>query len=112
MALPLFKERRMTSRKRLTGLLPGGLRRQDTNEVLGAKPVDVSKHGLGLLIAEDMAPGSILLLQVRDQEISLEVSWKQPDFGKQDLFRYGVVATNPNDDLEEIFARCGCLLES
>ncbi len=112
MALPLFKERRFNPRKKLTGLLPGRLLRKETGEPLICKPVDVSDQGIGILIAEQLAIGYPLSLHFEGRSIDLEVAWGRPDFGKQDLFRFGLVLSDSHseENLEAIFLQSGCLL--
>jgi hypothetical protein len=105
----MFKERRIADRRQLTGLFPGKLLRAvDQREVMG-KPVDVSRSGLGVLSAEQMDPGTELFLEIQGQRIALQIAWGQKDFGKRDLFRYGLVTVNPDDNLELLFLRTGCL---
>jgi hypothetical protein len=41
--------------------------------------------------------------------VELEIAWSQPDFGKQDMHRYGLVTVSPEIALEAEFVRAGCL---
>jgi len=107
----MFKERRIKDRKLLTGVLPGKLIVQldgQTSEVIG-KPVDVSRNGLGLIISQQLDPGTEVTLQMQDHNVAFQIAWGQRDFGKQDMFRYGLVTLNPEDNVESIFLRTGCL---
>jgi hypothetical protein len=56
-----------------------------------------------------MDPGTGLFLEIQGQRIALQIAWGQKDFGKRDLFRYGLVTVNPDDNLELLFLRTGCL---
>ena len=109
MHIPAFAERRLTERRKLTGLLPGRISIQGSKNYLNCRPVDISRHGLGILSSQQLPQGTTLILKLPDKEVILEVSWGQPDFGKHDLFRYGLVTTDHQLDLEEIFAKAGCL---
>jgi len=109
MGLALFKERRLSDRRRLTGLLPGRLILDGAKQSLICKPVDVSSFGMGVVMAREIAPGTQMTLVIGEQEIALQVAWGQPDFGKQDMFRYGLVTLDPGVNLENEFVRAGCL---
>ncbi len=108
MGLPLFSERRMTIRKSLTGLLPGRLQNTDGQDI-ECRPVNVSKHGIGLMSHSQIEAHTTLILTIQDKTIELKVAWVQPGFGKRDLFRYGLVATDHNVDIEQLFLESGCL---
>ncbi len=111
MGLALFKERRLADRRRLTGLLPGRLVLETRQEIV-CRPVDVSVNGLGIVVHDlrkQIEPGTVLFLLTKDGTTKLSVAWGQPDFGKQDLFRYGLVTTDPADNLEQMFLDSGCL---
>ena len=109
MGLALFKERRLSNRHRLTGLLPGRLKRQSDGSDLACKPIDISRNGLGILIAKELKPGEELILEVRGNPIVIQVSWTQHDFGKDDQYRYGLVTVDPEQDVEHAFLEHGCL---
>jgi hypothetical protein len=111
MALPLFKERRFSRREQLTGLMPGRLFLKDSKTDVFAKPVDVSENGIGIVVNIQMPIGTTLILQRDDAEYELEVSWSQPDFGKNDLTRYGLVCKRLNVNLLEVFREAGCIKE-
>ena len=109
MALLNFAEQRLSPRRKLTGLLPGRMVVVGSNVNISCKPVDISAHGLGIVSEEILTAGSKLALRTHDREILLEVSWGQPDFGKRDLYRYGLVTVDRDVDLELVFADTGCL---
>ena len=111
MAIPQAFERRVSRRKRLTGLLPGRLSLKSNEAAINGKPVDISSTGLGLISDEQLDIGTALKLTTPEEVIHLKIIWKQPDFGKSDLFRFGleVVAPKRGFDLEEMFERMGCL---
>ena len=102
-----LKERRIIDRKRLTGLLPG--RFQINGKDVAVKPVDISIHGLGLIIEAEFSAGTKASLMVGNRSIPLEIQWGEPDFGKHDMWRYGLVCTDQNIDLENEFSAHGCL---
>ena len=102
-----LKERRISERKKLTGLLPGKL--QITGKDVIAKPVDISEHGLGLLMSAEFKIGAKAELILKDSVIPFEVKWIEPDFGKNDMWRYGIVCTDTAIDIISIFAKTGCL---
>ena len=112
MGLALFKERRLSERRNLTGLLPGSLIRADGKGAVSCRPVDISVHGIGIVIIGEkktLPIGTKLKLVMTDNEIDLQVAWSAADFGKQDSMRYGLVTTDSNIDLEQIFTQFGCL---
>jgi len=102
------KERRLGNRKKLTGLLPGRLQTSDGRDV-NCKPVDISPNGIGLVLNIEFDAGDHFNLVMKDKTIELEVAWVQPDFGKQDLFRYGLATIDQDIDLKKIFLEAGCL---
>lgn len=101
-----FQERRIAERKKLTGLMPGKFRIGGKDA--SARPVDLSEHGLGILVAKEYAIGTPAELVIQDIVIPLEIKWSQPDFGKHDLWRYGLVCSDPKLNLIDIFSECGC----
>lgn len=100
-------ERRSLKRKKLTGLLPGGLFNQD-KERIDCKPVDISEHGLSIISSMLLKPGDIITLAVKNNPIDLHVAWSKPDFGKQDLYRYGLSPSKPHLNLIELFEEKRC----
>lgn len=102
-----MKERRISDRKRLTGLLPG--RFQVNGKDISAKPVDISSHGIGLIIDAEIAAGTKACLTIGDRSVPLEFMWGEPDFGKHDMWRYGLVCTDQKVNLEDEFTEAGCL---
>ena len=108
MALALFKERRMSVRKQLTGVLPGKLV-DSSGKTLNAEPVDVSDHGLGIVTQSRLNEGDELYLVLgKERSIRLKVVWSSVDFSKNDLTRYGLECS-PDINLEEIFIQYLCL---
>ena len=109
MGLALFKERRFADRRKLTGLLPGRLIIEETKAELTCRPIDVSANGMGIVVSRELEPGTQILLIMKERTIPLTTAWGSPDFGKQDMFRYGLITLNPADNLEEAFLVTGCL---
>ena len=107
--MPMFAEKRLSPRRKLTGLLPGRMAVVGSNTSISCKPVDISAHGLGIVSEDLLTAGTMLALRTHDREILLEVSWGQPDFGKRDLYRYGLVTVDREVNLENVFADTGCL---
>ena len=107
MGLALFKERRLDLRKNLTGLLPGRLKNKSGVDI-NCRPVDVSENGLGIVSVDRLAAEDVLELHVKDKVITLKVAWVRPDFGKRDLFRYGLISKD-QINIEEIFISSGCM---
>lgn len=101
-------ERRSLGRKRLTGLLPGGLFNRNQDRI-DCKPVDVSEKGFSIISSMVLRQGDIITLAVKNRPIDLEVVWSKPDFGKQDLYRYGLESTDPGINLVELFEQKRCL---
>ena len=109
MGIALFKERRFSSRRKLSGLLPGKLSISGQKYPLKCRPTDVSAQGLGIVANIEIPIGSMATLETDTQSVLLEVIWVAPDFGKQDLFRYGLLSLNPDVSIEELFVTYGCL---
>ena len=112
MGLALFKERRLADRRKLTGLLPGRLVFAASRAEVICRPVDVSSNGMGVVVGnekKEIEPGTELALVLKDGVIRLQVAWGQPDFGKQDMFRYGLVTMDPTGNVEALFIETGCL---
>lgn len=110
MGLALFKERRMTERIKLTGLLPGRLVTADRKQNISCRPIDISEHGIGIVSHTVMTVGQELELIIADSTvINLMIAWEKDDFSKQDMKRYGLVATNEKINLIEIFAKNNCI---
>ena len=101
-----LKERRIADRKLLTGLWPGRL--MNDGRDVSSRPVDISEHGLGILSSRELKIGSICILVMKDRSIEFEVKWMQPDFGKHDLFRYGLLCRETVINVIEEFATRGC----
>lgn len=109
MGIALFKERRLSSRRKLTGLLPGKLTVASLKAPLVCRLTDVSAHGLGIVANVEISLGARAVLETGTLSIEFEVIWAAPDFGKQDMFRYGLVSTDHEVNIEQIFIDCGCL---
>ena len=109
MALPLFREKRFSPRKQLTGLLPGKLTHKESGINLSCKLVDVSKHGIGLTTKTHLNYGDSIELNMGENTMSFKVAWIQHDFGKQDLFRVGLLCNDINLNMVDIFTEAGCL---
>lgn len=108
MGLALFQERRLETRRKLTGLLPGRLKTSNGSDI-ECRPIDVSEHGLGIVSKEPLKMDSMLELQIKDKKIILKVAWVQPGFSKREVQRYGLVAQDVSLNLEAIFLSAGCL---
>lgn len=108
-ALPKFMEKRVNQRKGLTGLLPGRMAISSTLKFISCKPVDISPEGLGIVTATQLEIGTQLTLTTHNQVITLEVRWQQPDFGKKELHRYGLVSLNKDLNIEAVFEEAGCI---
>ena len=110
MTLPIFKERRFSNRRMLTGLLPAPIVLKNSPEQkFNCKPVDISSEGLGVLSDVVLPVGTELTLKLPDNDISLKIIWKKQDFGKKELIRYGLVTESAEENIEKIFSDNGCL---
>jgi hypothetical protein len=109
MGIALFKEKRISSRRKLTGLLPGKIVFPNAKGPVTCRATNVSAHGLGVVANVEIALGSKAFLETDQRIIDLEVIWIAPDFGKQDMFRYGLVTIDQDVNIEELFIRSGCL---
>lgn len=109
MALPLFREKRFSPRKQLTGLLPGKLYLSESGDNLTCKLVDVSRHGIGMTTKTELKFGDRVTLEFEDQKIEFKVAWIQHGFSKQDIYRAGLICNDINCDMIDLFTEAGCL---
>lgn len=109
MAIPYTKERRLAGREKLTGLMPGKFFVRSSGQNISCRPVDVSESGLGILSADELTVDSEVCLQAGENEIIMKILWRKPDFGKNNLMRYGLRCTNPSINVASIFVNHGCL---
>ena len=92
MTLPIFKERRLSDRRILTGLLPAPIVLKETpDQAFSCKPVDISSEGLGVLADIVLPVGAELILKLPKGDIEMKIIWSKQDFGKKELMRYGLV---------------------
>ena len=74
MTLPIFKERRLSSRRILTGLLPAPLvLRDEPEQKFNCKPVDISSEGLGVLADIVLPVGTELLLKLPEEDVLMKI---------------------------------------
>ena len=104
-----LKERRLNTRSRLTGILPGKIINKELDSIINCRPVDISEDGLGILTEQQLENGLILHLTSSELDIEMKVMWKKQDFGKANLLRYGLICSDTNINLEDIFQKAGCL---
>jgi hypothetical protein len=104
------KERRISDRKQMVGLLPGKITILPEGKLFNCKPVDVSFHGLGVVADSELDINTRLSLDLTESTVELKIAWIRPDFNKHDLYRYGLTAIDPNINLEAIFEKTGCLV--
>ena len=100
-----LKERRMSGRKKLSGLMPGKLK--ISGQEMNARAVDISEHGLGILMTEECKIGASAEMILKDSVVHFEIKWMEPDFGKHDRWRYGLVCTDMGVNVAELFAKLG-----
>ena len=109
MTLPIFKERRLSSRRVLSGLLPAPLvLREEPEQKFNCKPVDLSADGLGVLADVVLPIGTELLLKLPEEDVVMKIIWKKQDFGKKELIRYGLVTESHEKNIEQIFEEHDC----
>ncbi len=101
-------EKRFKPRKMLTGLLPGPII-DASGEKLKCKPVDISTDGLGIISESLLNTEQNLILKTHNLEIELAITYTRPDFGKHNLYRYGLKLLDSTINLEDIFVDSGCL---
>lgn len=109
MLMPKLNEKRKSQRSKLTGLLPGKFVTESDLKNFSCRPVDVSSNGLGILCSQHLETNTILILILKDSSIYFKVIWRQPDYGKKSMFRYGLQNLNNKINIEEVFRETGCL---
>ena len=113
MGLRAVTEKRLSDRTKLSGLLPGRLTIDKLKPNINCRAIDVSKHGLGVLVqavvSEGMKAKLECTLKGKVVVVELMIVWVKRDFGKQDLYRAGLNALDPAVDLEQIFLETGCI---
>jgi hypothetical protein len=102
-----LKDQRLSERKRFTGRLPGKFKIDGAD--ITAKPVDISAHGLGVIIEKKIAIGTSASLVIDGCEMPFEIIWCEPDFAKNDQWRYGLICSDKSVNLEEAFRFAGCI---
>ncbi len=109
MGIALFKEKRFGSRRKLSGLLPGRIVVEGFKSPLRCRPTDVSTNGIGIIANAKLSLGTFVTLETDTLSIRMEIVWVAPDFGKHEMFRYGLIASDPQVNIEELFVTYGCL---
>ncbi len=102
-------DRRGKKRIRFTGLLPGLFRTQAKGQIVVCRPVDIGEAGLGILSQFELNVGDQIVLECKSIDLNLIVEWKKRDFGKQDLWRYGLSLVDSEVDVIELFSSTGCI---
>ncbi len=110
--LPIqFKNRRVQDRLRLTGLMPGRIKKLADESFISCRPVDISIGGIGILTSDILDVGELLVLDTPNQKVTLKVEWIKKDFGKFELIRYGLTLVGDEKvDLQELFKVGKCLV--
>lgn len=102
-------QRTETKRYILKGFLPGKLFDASGQVQLQARPIDVSKRGLGLILGQAIQVGSFVWLQFDDKRIKLELAYCHSHLGIENIFKCGFYTKDPDCSLEEIFLRKGLI---
>ena len=104
MGRPLTKERRFEARRRTAKSLPGRLLRADNHIAVDCKALDVSAYGMGIFSEQELEDGHYLL-EVDQQQIELELVWRQetPVAAVAVGYRYGLRLVRPVADFETLF---------
>ena len=101
------EEQRRQIRRPLTGDLTGALVAAASGSTIPCVAVDVSKGGLRIVLALDLAPGTELRLRIDAREVPLAVVWCGKEPTKKGYFSCGLKALDPEADLERLFTRVG-----
>ena len=107
--------RRMNTRRRLSGLLPGKMLVQRTARHMSGRVVDVSHDGMGVLSSTHLLIGDTITLTTPTKMIILKVNDKKKDYAKSSRYRYSLVLDREGEydqgdmDLEEVFVNSGCM---
>jgi hypothetical protein len=109
MALVSFSEKRLQARMRLNGKLPGKLIRGLSKSEFFCRPLDVSRHGLGIVSNQELEVGETFSLETSAYSVTLRVVWEKSDFAKQDLKRYGLEVEDLQIDLIELCRQADCI---
>jgi len=102
-------ERRESMRARLRGLLPGRLFCPVRQQVIEASAIDVSHSGLCVEADVHVPVGAPLVLCLEDRFVEFQVIWSAPHDSRRGIKRYGLLATDPEENIEGIFLAAGCL---
>lgn len=68
--------------------------------------VDVSRHGLGMVLSEAVMVGDVLVMnfpELLDLEIELKVMWVNSSSAKDQVWRCGLHVVGESRDLENLF---------
>ena len=102
-------QRTETKRFMLKGFLPGKLMDASGLVQISARPMDVSKRGLGLVISQSLPIGSVVWFCFDDKRIKLEVAYCNSHLGIENVFKCGFYSKDPDCSLEDIFLRKGMI---
>lgn len=92
-----IEARRFERFQLISNQLPGVLTLTETHRVLFATAIDVSRFGLGLLLAEKLPIDTKLALEIDAEIFPLRVVWVKQ---KGNRYRYGIEVTDKSMNLE------------
>lgn len=108
-ARAFISQRVETKRYLLKGFLPGRLMDAACQLQIVARPIDVSRRGLGLIVNQSIKVGTFVWFQVDDKKIKLELAYCHSHLGIDNAFKCGFFTKDPDCSLEDIFLRKGLL---
>jgi hypothetical protein len=108
-ARAFISQRTETKRYLLKGFLPGRLMDATGQLQIQARPIDVSRRGLGLIINQAIQIGTHVWFQFDDKKIKLELAYCHSHLGIDNAFKCGFFTKDPDLSLEELFLRKGLI---
>ena len=108
-ARALSNQRTETKRYIIKGFLPGKLLDSTGQVALSARPLDVSRRGLALILNVSIQTGSFVWLQVDDKRIKLELAYCHSHLGIDNVFKCGFFTKDADCSLEDLFLRKGLI---
>ena len=86
-----LNNKRINQRYRLSGLLPGKVIVLSSGSFLSARPIDVSRNGIGVLSNYHLQLEEKLVMQYRQYNYFFKVHHIKKDYAKSNLYRYGLI---------------------
>lgn len=110
---PTGRERRAQTRYPVLGQVSHLVLRDRSGSLISFFPIDVSEHGLGIIIDHALTVGTVLELYgeaTAREAVRVQVVWVQRSFEALDVYRCGLMLLAEEADLLQVFDAVPTLL--